>query len=120
MRRLPLLSITTLATFTFLGACAGDSAAAETQAPPIPVHIKAMSYEPRKLEVHAGDAVVWINDAHAVHTALSEDAGHPFDTGDIQPAQTSKPIRFTSPGEYRYHCRVHGKAMSGTIVVRAR
>src|SRR5262245_58920205 len=110
MRALLLLSITTLAC-TFLGGCAADSTGAGTQAPPIPVHIKGMSYDPRKLEIHAGDAVVWVNDAHTVHTAMSEDPGHAFDTGDIDAAQTSKPVRFTSPGEYPYHCRVHGKAM---------
>src|SRR5262249_23684287 len=119
MRLSTLPPTVTIAMLTFLGACSADTARDDTRSQPSSVHIKGMSYEPRTLEIAAGDAVVWINDAHATHTEMSEETGHAFDTGDILPAQTSKPIRFASPGEYKYHCRVHGKAMSGTIVVRA-
>src|SRR5262245_59465553 len=104
MRPSKLPPIVTMAMLTFLGACSADTAGADTRSQPSSVHIKGMSYEPRTLEIAAGDAVTWINDAHAVHTAMSDEVGHAFDTGDILPAQTSKPIPFASPGEYKYHC----------------
>src|SRR5262245_56459681 len=119
MRSVSLPPIVTLAILTLFNGCSAGSQPADSQSEPVPVHIRGMSYGPRMLEVRPGDAVVWINDAHTVHSATSEEADHAFDTGDILPGQTSKPIRFASPGEYQYHCRVHGKAMSGTVVVRA-
>jgi plastocyanin len=43
-----------------------------------------------------------------------------FDTDEIAPGQSSKSVKFEREGEFRYYCKVHGKTMSGTIVVKAR
>jgi plastocyanin len=86
---------------------------------PIMVKVKSLSYEPKKLEIHAGDSVVFINSAFTRHTATSDDDGKTFDTGDIEPGKSSEPVKFDKEGEFKYHCKVHGKSMSGTIVVKA-
>ena len=86
---------------------------------PIVVTFKSMSYEPKKLEVPIGASVVWENKAHSKHTATSDDDGKTFDTGEIKPEESSKPVKFDKTGEFKYHCLIHGKTMSGIIVVQA-
>jgi plastocyanin len=83
------------------------------------VTMKSMSFDPKRLEVPVGVSVVWANKAHSKHTATSDDDGQTFDTGEINPGEVSKPVNFDKEGEVNYHCKIHGRAMSGTIVVRA-
>src|SRR5262249_56813333 len=71
----------------------------------------------KNLEVHVGDSLVWSNQARTTHTATSDDDGQTFDTGNIEPGKSSTPIRFDKKGEFKYHCRIHGRSMSGTVVV---
>jgi plastocyanin len=98
------------------GAQHGDRKA---EAKPITVTMKSLSYDPKKLEVHVGDSVVWTNESRTKHTATSDDDGKTFDTGEIEPGKSSKPVKFEKEGEFKYHCKVHGKTMSGTIAVKA-
>jgi len=86
---------------------------------PITVTIKSMSYEPKKLEIHVGDSIVWTNKAFTTHTATSDDDGKTFDTGEVERGKSSKPVTFATEGEFKYHCKIHGKAMHATIVVKA-
>jgi len=82
------------------------------------VTMKSLGYDPKKLEVHVGDSVVWTNASRTTHTATSEDEGKTFDTGEIKPGESSKPIKFEKEGEFKYSCKIHGESMSGTIVVK--
>ena len=110
----------------FTLACSFVSRAAERaddtkpEAKPVTVAVKSLSFDPRKLEIRTGDSVVWTNESKTAHTATSNDDGKTFDTGEIGPGESSKSVKFENPGEFKYHCKVHGKAMSGTIVVKAR
>jgi plastocyanin len=63
--------------------------------------------------------VVWTDAALTSHTATSDDEGKTFDTDEVEPGKLSKPVKFEAEGEFKYHCKVHGKTMSGTIVVKA-
>jgi plastocyanin len=85
----------------------------------ITVTMKSLSYDPKKLEIGVGDSVVWSNKAFAAHTATSDDDGKTFDTGNVEPGESSKALKFEKAGEFKYHCLVHGKTMSGIIVVKA-
>jgi plastocyanin len=84
------------------------------------VAIKSLKFDPKKLEVRAGDSVVWTNESKTKHTATSDDDSETFDTGEIEPDRSSKPVTFEREGEFKYQCKVHGKTMSGTIVVKAK
>ncbi|HEV2972050.1 MAG TPA: cupredoxin domain-containing protein [Pirellulales bacterium] len=86
---------------------------------PITVTMKSMSYEPKRLEIHVGDSVVWTNKAFTTHTATSDDDGKTFDTGEVERGKSSKPVTFATAGEFKYHCTIHGKAMHSTIIVKA-
>src|SRR5437764_100085 len=90
----------------------------KSEAKTITVTMKSLSYDPRKLEVHVGDSVVWTNESRTSHTAVSYDEGKTFDSGEVEPGKSSKPVKFDKEGEFKYHCKVHGKSMSGTIVVK--
>ena len=84
----------------------------------IAVKMKSLSYEPKNIEIHVGDSVAWTNNAFSKHTAVSDDDGKTFDTGEIDPDQTSRLVKFEKAGDFKYHCTIHGKSMSGTIVVK--
>jgi plastocyanin len=83
------------------------------------VTMKSMSFDPKRLEIPIGASVVWENKSHSKHTATSDDDGKTFDTGAIKPSNSSKPVKFENEGEFKYHCLIHGKTMSGTVVVKA-
>jgi len=90
----------------------------KAEASDITVQMKSLSYDPRKLEIHVGDSVVWTNQARTAHTATSDDEGKTFDTDEIKPGESSKLVKFEKEGEFKYHCKIHGKSMNGTVVVK--
>src|SRR5438874_9036039 len=100
----------------FTLACSFGSRAAERaddqkpEAKPVTVTMKSLGYDPKKLEIHTGDSVVWTNESRTTHTAMSDDEGKTFDTGEVEPGQSSKPAKFENEGEFKYHCKVHGKS----------
>ncbi len=100
------------------GATAEQDGGKPSAVKPITVKMKSLSFDPKKLEVLVGDTVVWTNRARTKHTATSNDDGKTFDTAEIAPGQSSKAVKFEKEGEFRYYCKVHGKTMSGTVVVK--
>jgi len=105
----------------FLGIpAAGQDRNSQPEVKPLIVTIESLNYDPKKLEIRVGDSVVWTNKAFSRHTATSDDEGKTFDTGDIPPDESSKAVKFDKVGEFKYHCTVHGKTMSGIILVKER
>ena len=104
---------------SFICSAGAQNGGSKSETKTITVTMKSLSYDPKKLEVHVGDSVVWTNESRTKHTATSDDDGKTFDTGEIEPGKSSKPVKFEKEGEFKYHCKVHGKTMSGTIVVKA-
>jgi plastocyanin len=95
-----------------------NDAITQPDAKPTSVEMKSISYDPKSVEVPVGGSIVWTNKAFSNHTATSEDDGKTFDTGEIKPGESSSPVRFDKEGEFKYHCTIHGKTMSGTVVVK--
>ena len=89
-----------------------------SDAKPTSVEMKSISYDPKSVEVPVGGSIVWTNKAFTNHTSTSEDDGKTFDTGEIKPNASSSPVKFDKEGEFTYHCKIHGKTMSGTVVVK--
>jgi plastocyanin len=83
------------------------------------VKMKSISYEPKRTVIQQGDSVVWKNISYTDHSATSDEEKPTFDTGMVEPGKESKSITFDKSGEYKFHCSVHGKTMSGIIVVKA-
>jgi plastocyanin len=84
----------------------------------INVDMKSITYDPKIVNASVGDSVVWTNKAFSNHTATSEDDGKTFDTGEVKPNESSRPVKFDKEGEFNYHCKIHGKTMSGKVVVK--
>jgi plastocyanin len=84
------------------------------------VLMKSISYEPKNIEIKAGDSVQWENKSYTDHSATSyknEKPNDKFDTGLVHPKAISKKVEFKRPGTFSYHCQVHGKTMTGNIKV---
>ena len=118
MQLIPIACVLILAG-SFMRSTAEQLGEKQSEAKPITVTMKSLGYDRKKLEVHVGDSVVWTNESLTKHTAVSDDEGKTFDTGEVEPGKSSKPVKFEKEGEFKYHCKVHGKTMSGTIVVKS-
>jgi plastocyanin len=90
----------------------------QSDAKPTSVEMKSISYDPKSVEIPVGGSIVWTNKAFTNHTATSEDDSKTFDTGEIKPNESSSAVKFDKEGEFKYHCTIHGKTMSGTVVVK--
>lgn len=106
-------SLLSIATLVLAGTLTASAALAASHV----VKMNSISYEPKKLEMKAGDSVVWQNVAYTQHSATSEEVGA-FDTGLIEPKAKSKAVVLTKAGTYPYHCSIHGKTMHAEIVVK--
>ena len=83
------------------------------------IKMKSMSYAPNQIEIPQGEKVIWKNISYTEHSATSGAGPASFDTGMVFPGKESKPVVFNKPGQYQYHCQLHGKSMSGVITVKA-
>ena len=84
------------------------------------VRIELFAYQPDRLEIAAGDEVVWLNSDGMAHTA-TRTQDRQFDTGTIKPGQTSSPVTFGDGhdvSEMSYFCRPH-PFMTGTIFIKS-
>ncbi len=92
------------------------SALAADQAP-VKVQMKSISFAPKSITIEEGQSVVWENVSYTDHSATSYDDGKTFDTTMVAPKASSKPIVFHKAGHYKYLCKMHGRTMSGEVVV---
>jgi plastocyanin len=79
-----------------------------------PVRIEGMKFVPERLEVAAGDTVVWTNKDFLPHSVTASEAR--IESGDLAP---NKSWKFTArkKGEIHYMCRLH-PVMKGFLVVK--
>jgi plastocyanin len=78
------------------------------------VRIEGMKFIPERLEVPAGDTVVWTNKDFLPHSVTASEAR--VESGDLAP---NKSWRFVArkKGEMPYICRLH-PVMKGVLVVK--
>ena len=77
------------------------------------VAIKSFTFEPARLQVHAGDTIRWTNYDVAPHTATADEFG--WDTEKIAKGDTGK-ITVTEDMETSYFCAFHPH-MKGSIEI---
>jgi plastocyanin len=74
---------------------------------------KSYRFEPKTIQVRAGDTVTWTNEDNFAHTVRVDGQGdHEVGRGD------SVAITFAEPGTYHYVCTLHRHDMDGTVIVR--
>lgn len=77
------------------------------------VDIVDFAFSIERLEIKAGDAVVFVNKDAVAHTATAEDES--FDTGLLKQGE-EKEVTFAAAGEFPYICTPH-PGMKAVIVV---
>ena len=84
------------------------------------VVIRDHEYVPRVIEITAGDSIIWKNEGKHRHTATRSETPNSFDTGVLQPGDSSGPHLFDgSSFDIDYSCTPH-PFMQGTIRMKDR
>jgi plastocyanin len=111
-RRLVLPTVGALAAAVVAAGC-GRSGESEPVATTDVTMVKSYRFEPKAIEVRAGDTVTWTNDDNFTHTVRVDGQGdHEVGRGD------SVSITFARLGTYYYVCTLHRHDMDGTVIVR--
>ena len=78
------------------------------------VSIQGMKFVPERVEVAAGDTIVWTNKDFVPHTVTAQAAK--LESGELA---EGKSFRFVAKkkGEMPYICRLH-PVMKGTVIVK--
>jgi plastocyanin len=88
--------------------------AAEARVATKNVSITSFSFSPGKVKVTLGIQVRWSNDDAVAHTSTSN--GGFWNTGRFSPGST-RTVRMTSAGTFKYHCKIHPE-MHGSVRVK--
>jgi plastocyanin len=74
--------------------------------------VKSYRFDPKVIEIKAGDTVTWTNEDNFTHTVQIEgQEDHKVGQGE------SVEITFDKPGTYHYVCTLHSQDMDGTVIV---
>lgn len=78
------------------------------------VTISNFAFEPSTLTIAAGDAVRFVNQDGAPHTATARNGS--FDTGRLGRGEQAA-LRFSGAGTFDYFCEIHPR-MTATLIVQ--
>ena len=74
---------------------------------------KSYRFEPKAIQIDAGETVTWTNDDNFTHT-VQVDGRQDHEVGRGE----SVSIAFDEPGMYHYVCTLHERDMDGTVIVK--
>lgn len=96
----------------FAAGCGGSGTSEPVAATEVEM-VKSYRFDPKVIEIEAGDTVTWTNEDNFTHTVQVEGQGdHKVEQGE------SVSIAFDEPGTYDYVCTLHRKDMDGTVIVK--
>lgn len=73
---------------------------------------KSYRFDPKRIEVEAGQSVTWTNEDNFTHTVqVDGQEDHKVERGE------SVSITFDEPGTYHYVCTLHSQDMEGEVIV---
>ena len=74
---------------------------------------KSYRFDPKTIEIEAGQSVTWTNEDNFTHTVQIDDqVDHKVEQGE------SVSLKFDTPGTYHYICTLHSKDMEGEVIVK--
>ena len=112
--RSPLIALAagSLATVVVAAGC-GGSESSEPVATTKVAMAKSYRFDPKTIEIDAGQRVTWTNDDNFTHTVqVDGQEDHKVERGE------SVSIAFDKPGTYHYVCTLHSQDMDGEVIVR--
>ena len=75
--------------------------------------VKSYRFDPKVIEIEAGDTVTWTNEDNFTHTVeVDGQEDHEVEQGE------SFSVTFDTPGTYHYVCTLHSKDMDGEVIVK--
>ena len=96
----------------FAAGCGGSGTSEPVVATEVEM-VKSYRFDPKVIEIDAGDSVTWTNEDNFTHTVQVEGQGdHKVEQGE------SVSITFDEPGTYDYVCTLHSQDMDGTVIVK--
>jgi plastocyanin len=113
MRRRLLLPLVVLAAALAAAGCGGGGEDSVPVATTEVTMAKSYKFEPKRIEVAAGQTVTWTNDDNFTHTVqVDGQEDHKVDRGQ------SASVKFEKAGTYHYICTLHPHDMEGEVIVR--
>jgi plastocyanin len=110
MRKFLLPAVAAAAVFA--AGCGGSGTSEPVAATEVEM-VQSYSFDPKVIEIEAGDTVTWTNEDNFTHTVQVEgQEDHKVDQGE------SVEITFDEPGTYDYVCTLHSQDMDGTVIVK--
>ena len=101
-----------LALILFAAGC-GSSESTEPVATTEVQMAKSYRFDPKTIEIEAGDTVTWTNADNFTHTVqVDGQEDHKVERGE------SMSISFDTPGTYHYVCTLHKRDMDGEVIVK--
>jgi plastocyanin len=96
-----------------LAAGCGGTGSSEPVATTEVAMVKSYRFDPKTIEIEAGETVTWTNEDNFTHTVqVDGQEDHEVERSE------SVSIRFDEPGTYHYVCRLHSHDMDGEVIVR--
>jgi plastocyanin len=96
----------------FAAGCGGSGTSEPVAATEVEM-VKSYRFDPKVIEIEAGDTVTWMNEDNFTHTVQIEgQEDHKVEQGE------SVEITFDEPGTYDYVCTLHSQDMDGTVIVK--
>jgi plastocyanin len=112
MRSRRLLPSAALAVGLLAAGCGGTGSSEPVATTEVQM-VKSYRFDPKTIEIEAGQTVTWTNEDNFTHTVqVDGQEDHEVERGE------SVSITFDEPGTYHYVCRLHSHDMDGEVVVR--
>jgi plastocyanin len=97
----------------FAAGCGGSGESSEPVATTEVQMVMSYRFDPKVIEIEAGDTVTWTNEDNFTHTVeVDGQEDHKVEQGE------SFSIKFDTPGTYHYVCTLHSKDMDGEVIVK--
>ena len=102
-----------LLTLILFAAGCGSSESTEPVATTEVQMAKSYRFDPKTIEIEAGETVTWTNADNFTHTVqVDGQEDHKVERGE------SVSISFDTPGTYHYVCTLHKRDMDGEVIVK--
>jgi plastocyanin len=112
MRPRRLLPAVAFAAILLTAGCGGSATSGPVATTEVEM-VKSYRFDPKTIEIEAGQSVTWTNEDNFTHTVqVDGQEDHEVERGE------SVSIRFDEPGTYHYVCRLHSHDMDGEVIVR--
>ena len=106
-----LVALAALLTVVVAAGC-GESESSEPVATTEVAMAKSYRFDPKTIEIEAGQSVTWTNEDNFTHTVqVDGQEDHKVERGE------SVSIAFDTPGTYHYVCTLHSQDMDGEVIV---